>query len=66
MHFIAKPRKTHYVMLGNQNVLPMDGRCVVQEKKRLMGFLAALKRTLYATVQALVKLYLAYQLCLGL
>lgn len=49
----------HYTMLGNQNVLPMDSREVVQEKKRLMEFLAALKRALYATVQAPVKLYLA-------
>lgn len=62
MHFIAKPHKTHYMMLGNQNALPMDRRQVVQEKKRLMGFLAALKRTLYAMVGAPVKLYLAYHL----
>jgi len=53
-------------MLGNYNTLPMDRRQVVQEKKRLMASLAALKRTLYATEQASVKLYLADHLHLGL
>lgn len=44
MHFRTKPYKTHYMMQGNQNVLPADRRQAVWGKKRLMEFLAALKK----------------------
>lgn len=46
MHFRTKSCKTHYMMQGNQNVLPVDRRQAVWEKKRLMEFLAALKKSL--------------------
>lgn len=44
MHFTAKPRQTRYAMLGNQNVLPMDRRWVVQEKEKANGILGCTKK----------------------